>query len=49
VNDDMTDYQFKIVLYLLADHFEACKNMDELREAIKWVRELASSDDERQG
>lgn len=40
----MTDKQMEFIANLIADKFEACKNMEEVQEAIKRVREMASKE-----
>ncbi len=37
----MTDKQMDVILNLIADKFAACKNMDEVQQAIKEVRAMA--------
>jgi hypothetical protein len=40
--EDMTDKQMEVILNLVADKFTACKDMDEVTQAIKEVREMAT-------
>ena len=37
----MTDKQLEFIMNLVADKFEGCKDMDEVRRAIQEVREMA--------
>lgn len=37
----MTDKQLEVIMNLVADKFEGCKDMDEVRRAIQEVREMA--------
>jgi len=39
--DVMTDKQMEIILKLVADKFEGCKDMSEVKGAVKEVREMA--------
>ena len=40
----MTDKQLEVIMNLVADKFEGCKNMEEVKQAIKEVREMARKD-----
>ena len=40
----MTDKQMEFIANLIADKFEACTTMEEVREAAKQVREMVSKD-----
>ena len=40
----MTDKQMEFIANLIADKFEACKTMEDVKEAIKRVREMSSKD-----
>jgi hypothetical protein len=42
--DAMTDKQMEFIANLIADKFESCKTMDEVKKAIESVREMASKD-----
>ncbi|MDR1665266.1 MAG: hypothetical protein LBR83_10190 [Clostridiales bacterium] len=42
--DYMTDKQMEILLKLVADKFEACENMDDVKKAIQDVKEMAKKD-----
>ena len=37
----MTDKQLEVIMNLVADKFEGCKDMDEVRRAIQEAREMA--------
>ena len=37
----MTDKQLEVIMSLVADKFEGCKDMEEVRRAIQEVREMA--------
>ena len=37
----MTDKQLEVIMNLVADKFEGCKDMDEVRRAIQEVWEMA--------
>ncbi len=37
----MTDKQLEVIMNLVADKFEGCKDMEEVRRAIQEVREMA--------
>lgn len=41
---DMTDKQIEIILNLVADKFEGCKDMDAVKKAIQEVRDMAKKD-----
>lgn len=40
----MTDKQMEVILTLVADKFEKCKDMDEVKKAIEEVKELAKKE-----
>ncbi len=40
----MTDKQIEIILNLVADKFAGCKDMNDVEEAIKEVREMAKKE-----
>lgn len=44
MEEKMTDKQMEVILNLVADKFAACKDMDEIQQAIKEVREMAKKD-----
>lgn len=37
----MTDQQLEVIMTLVADKFEGCKDMEEVKKAIEEVREMA--------
>ena len=37
----MTDKQLEVILNLVADKFDGCKDMEEVKQAIKEVWEMA--------
>lgn len=41
MNEPMTDNQMNVILNLVADKFESCKDMDEVKKAIAEVRSMA--------
>lgn len=40
----MTDKQLEVIMNLVADKFEGCKDMDEVKKAIQEVREMARTE-----
>lgn len=42
--EGMTDKQMEVVLNLVADKFQSCKSMDEVKKAIQEVRDMAKKD-----
>ncbi len=40
----MTDKQMEILLKLVADKFAACNDMDDVRQAIEEVKEMAKKE-----
>lgn len=40
----MTDKQMEVILTLVADKFEKCKDMDEVKKAIEEVKEMAKKE-----
>ncbi|MDE7132190.1 MAG: hypothetical protein K2O65_10385 [Lachnospiraceae bacterium] len=36
----MTDKQLEVIMNLVADKFEGCKDMDEVKKAIQEAREM---------
>lgn len=40
----MTDKQMEVILNLVADKFNSCKDMDEVKKAIREVREMAKQE-----
>lgn len=41
MNENMTDKQMEVILTLVADKFENCKDMEEVKKAIQEVKEMA--------
>lgn len=41
MNEPMTDKQMDVILNLVADKFESCKDMEEVKKAITEVRSMA--------
>ncbi len=39
--EGMTDKQMEVILNLVADKFQSCKNMEEVKKAIQEVRDMA--------
>ena len=39
----MTDKQMEVILNLVADKFAGCQSMEDVKQAIKEVREMARS------
>ena len=48
MEDIMTDKQMEFIANLIADKFEACKTIEEVKEAVKQVREMAAKDKREQ-
>ncbi|MCL2461608.1 MAG: hypothetical protein FWF44_03015 [Defluviitaleaceae bacterium] len=46
--DNMTDKQMEITLKLVADKFESCKDMDEVRQAVQEVKDMAKKEPKAQ-
>lgn len=42
--DSMTDKQLEVIMNLVADKFEGCKDMEEVKKAIEEVREMAKKE-----
>lgn len=42
--EGMTDKQMEVVLNLVADKFQSCKDMEEVKKAIQEVRDLAKKE-----
>ena len=42
--ENMTDKQLEVIMNLVADKFDACKDMEEVKKAIKEVREMAKKE-----
>lgn len=41
MKEPMTDNQMNVILNLVADKFESCKDMEEVKKAIEEVRSMA--------
>lgn len=41
MKENMTDKQLEVILNLVADKFESCKDMEEVKKAIEDVRKMA--------
>lgn len=41
MNEPMTDKQMDVILNLVADKFESCKDMEEVKKSIEEVRSMA--------
>lgn len=44
MQDVMTDKQMEEILTLVADKFDKCQNMDEVKKAIEEVKEMAKKE-----
>ena len=44
----MTDKQMEFIANLIADKFEACETIEEVKETVKQVREMAAKDKREQ-
>ncbi len=42
--EGMTDKQMEVILNLVADKFQNCKNMEEVEKAVQEVRDMAKKD-----
>ena len=42
--DGMTDKQLEVILNLVAEKFQNCKNMDEVQKAIQEVKDMAKKE-----
>lgn len=42
--ENMTDKQLEVIMNLVADKFEGCKDMEEVKKAIEEVREMAKKE-----
>ena len=38
--NEMTDKQLEVILNLVADKFQSCKNMDDVQKAVQEVRDM---------
>lgn len=44
MSENMTDKQLEVIMNLVADKFEACKDMEEVKKAIEEVRKMAKKE-----
>ena len=44
MEDKMTDKQLEVILNLVADKFQSCKDMEEVKKAIEGVRKMAKKE-----
>ena len=44
MKENMTDKQLEVILNLVADKFESCKDMEEVKVAIEDVRRMAKKE-----
>lgn len=44
----MTDKQMEFIANLIADKFEACKTMEEVKKAVEQVRKVASKEPKKE-
>ena len=42
--NEMTDKQLEVILNLVADKFQSCKNMDDVQKAVTEVRDMAKKE-----
>lgn len=42
--ENMTDKQLEVILNLIADKFQSCKDMEDVEKAVKEVREMAKKE-----
>ncbi len=42
--DGMTDKQLEVILNLVAEKFQNCKNMDEVQKAVQEVKDMAKKE-----
>lgn len=42
--EEMTDKQLEVIMNLVADKFEACKDMEEVKKAIEELRAMAKKE-----
>ena len=42
--ENMTDKQLEVILNLVADKFQSCKNMEEVAKAIEDVRNMVKKE-----
>ena len=44
MQENMTDKQLEVILNLVADKFESCENMEEVKQAVDDVRKMAKKE-----
>lgn len=44
MSENMTDKQLEVIMNLVADKFESCKDMEDVKKAIEEVREMAKKE-----
>lgn len=44
MQENMTDKQLEVILNLVADKFESCENMEEVKKAVDDVRKMAKKE-----
>ena len=44
MKENMTDKQLEVILNLVADKFESCKVMEEVKKAVDDVRKMAKKE-----
>ncbi len=42
--NEMTDKQLEVILNLVADKFQSCKDMDDVQKAVQEVRDMAKKE-----
>ena len=42
--NEMTDKQLEVILNLVADKFEGCKTLEDVKAAVEEVREMAQKE-----
>lgn len=42
--EEMTDKQMEVILNLVADKFEACNSLEEVKKAIEEIRNMAKKE-----
>lgn len=42
--NEMTDKQLEVILNLVADKFQSCKDMDDVQKAVQEVRDIAKKE-----
>lgn len=44
MQENMTDKQLEVILNLVADKFDSCENMEEVKQAVDDVRKMAKKE-----